>query len=106
MPIAIVAPRMAISVIPHLASTLFFLLITKEDVAPGILRFTIVSVPVDRDPIVTIPVLIRSVAIAHMVPVMHMFVKGLGNPERDRQHHTEQTVQYPRDKVGVMNVVV
>lgn len=63
-------------------------------------------VAVDRNPIMAISVLIRSVAIAHMMPVMHMFIEGLGNSESDRQHYTEQAIQYSRGKVGIVNVIV
>jgi hypothetical protein len=65
-----------------------------------------VSVAIDRNPIVAIPVLIRSVAITHMMPVMNVFVKRLGNPKSHGQHDTVQPIEYPRDKIGVMNMVV
>jgi hypothetical protein len=40
------------------------------------------------------------------MPVMHIFIKGLGDPERHGQHDAVQPVQYSRGEVRIMNEVV
>ena len=80
--------------------------ITEENVAPWIFCLAIVSMAIDRNPIMAIAVLVWPVAISHVVPMMHIFVKRLGNSQRHRQHDTEQPIQNSRGEIGVMNVVV
>jgi len=43
---------------------------------------------------VAIAVLVRPVAITHVVPVMNVFVERLRNPESHGQHDTVQTIEY------------
>ena len=80
--------------------------ITEENVAPWIFRLAIVSMAIDGNPVLAIAVLVWPVAISHVVPMMHIFVKGLGDSQRHRQHDAVQPIQYPRGKVGVVDVIV
>ena len=51
-------------------------------------------------------VLIRSVAISHVVPVMHMFIEGLRDPQRHRFHDGEQPIQDPQFKEWIVDQVM
>src|SRR6202035_6032385 len=68
--------------------------IAQENVAPWILGLAVMSVPIDGNPVLAITVLIWPVAISHVMPVVHIFVKRLGNAECDRQHDTVEPIQY------------
>jgi hypothetical protein len=114
---AIVAPKIAISAIPTVHRPGFplnfrinhlwiFSNITEEDVAPGIFRLAIMSVSIDGNPVVALPVLVRSVAIPHVMTMMHMFVKRLRIPKSHRLHDAKQPVNNSGSKVWIMNVVV
>ncbi len=83
-----------------------FAKVTEENVAPRILRLTVVAMPIDRNPVVGVSVLIRSVTIAHMVPVMDMLVERLGNPKGYRFHDTEQPIKDSPSKERIMDQVV
>jgi hypothetical protein len=80
--------------------------IAEENVTPRIFCLAIVSVTIDGDPVLAIAVFVRPVTVSHVVPVVDIFIKCLGDPERHGQHDAVQPVQYSRRKVRVMNVIV
>jgi hypothetical protein len=80
--------------------------VTEENVAPGVLRLTVMAVSIDRNPVVRVSVLIGPVAIPHMVPVMNMLVERLRNPKRYRFHDAEKSIKDSRFKERIMDEVV
>ena len=48
-------------------------------------KLAVVSMAVNGDPILGIAMFIRPVAVPHVMPVMHIFVKRLGDSQRHRQ---------------------
>src|SRR5262249_42071025 len=80
--------------------------VTQENVAKRIFSFAVLSVPVNRNPIIRVSMLVRPVAIAEMVTVMNVLIEGLRNPERHRFHDAEEPVQKPGFEEGIVNEVV
>ena len=69
--------------------------VTKKDVTPWILRLAIVAMSINGNPIVRMSMLIRAIAIAHMVAMVHMLVEGLRDSQGHRFHDAEQPIQDP-----------
>jgi len=80
--------------------------VTQENVAKRVFGFAILPVPVNRNPIVSVSMLIRPVAVAEMVAVMNVLIEGLRNPKRHRFHDAEEPVEDPRLEERIMNEVV
>ena len=80
--------------------------VTEKDVAPDVFRFAIVSMSVNRQPVYGIAIIIRPVAVPHVMPVMHVFVECLGEPERERLHQTEYSIQGAPFEIGVVQEIV
>jgi len=80
--------------------------VTQENVAKRVFGFAVLPVPVNRNPIVGVSMLVRPVAVAQMVTMMNVLIEGLRNPKRHRFHDTEEPVQQPRFEEGIVNEVV
>src|ERR1700733_13488623 len=91
-----------------LAINLFRIVAEKaeEHIAPHIFRLIVVAMTINRDRINRFTGLIRTVAIALMMPVMHQIVKLLGKPHGYRKQPTESVVQRLPFEVRVMDKVV
>ncbi len=66
---------------------------TEEGVLEGMLRFAVVTMFVDRNPINSFTRLVRAVRVAFVMLHMNAFVKNLAKPDRDRFHDAKQTVE-------------
>jgi hypothetical protein len=80
--------------------------VAQKNITPGIFRLSIVAMSVNGNPVVCVSVLIGPVAIAHMMPVMHMLVECLGDAQRHRFHNTEEAIQDPGLKERIVNEVM
>jgi hypothetical protein len=80
--------------------------VTEENIPPGVFRLAIVAVSIDGNPVMRMSLLIGTVAVAHMVPVMHVFVERLRNSQCHRFHDAEQPIQNPGFEEWVMDEVV
>ena len=67
--------------------------VTQEDIAKRIFGFAVLSMPINRNPIIGVSMLVRPVAVAEMVTVMNVLIEGLRNPNRNRFHDAEEPVQ-------------
>ena len=79
---------------------------TEEDVTPGVLRFAIVPVFVDRDPIGRFTVLIWPIGIAFMMLHVHRIVICLRKTARNRLGDSKEAIEQLRAKEGVVNEIV
>src|SRR5215472_16316193 len=58
-----------------------FAQIAEENITPRVFRLAVVPMSINGNPVVRMSVLIRAIAISHMVPVMHMFIESLRDAE-------------------------
>src|SRR6266536_3686330 len=63
----------------------------EEGVLEGVLRFAVVTMFVDRNPINSFTRIIWAVRITFVMLHMNAFVKNLAKPDRDRFHDAKQT---------------
>ena len=80
--------------------------IAQKNVAPDVLGFAIVTTAIDRQPIDSLPFLVGSIAVPHMVPMMHVFVKRLGESKRHRFQQREHPIQWTPTEIRVVDEVV
>lgn len=80
--------------------------VTQENITPWVFRLPIASVPVNRNPIIRVSMLVGPVAVAEMVAVMNVLIEGLRNPKRHRFHDAEEPVQNPGLEERIVNEVV
>jgi hypothetical protein len=80
--------------------------VAQENVFPGIFGESIVAMSINGNPVVCVSVLIWPVAISHMMPVMHMLVECLGNPQRHGFHDAEEAIQDSGFKERVVDEVM
>src|SRR6266403_1948308 len=79
---------------------------TEEDVTPGILRFAIVPVFIDRDPIGRFTVLIWPISIAFVMLHVDRIVICLRKTARDRLGDSKEAIEQLGAKEGVVNEIV
>ena len=79
---------------------------TEENVAPRILRFAIVAVSVNRNPIDRLAVFVRPIGVAFVMLHVHDVVIGLRKTTRDRLRDAEKAIQKRRSKERVVNEIV
>jgi len=77
--------------------------VAQENITPGVFRLSIMTMSIDGNPVVRVSMLIRAVAVAHMVPVMHMLVESLRNAQRNRFHDAEKSIQNPPFEERIMD---
>jgi hypothetical protein len=66
--------------------------IAEKNVAPRVFRLAILPMSIDRNPVMCMSMFIRAITISHVMPVMHMFIKGLRDSQRHRFHDAEQPI--------------
>src|SRR5260370_37602696 len=79
---------------------------TEEDIAPRVLRFAIVPVFVDRDPIGRFTILIWPVGIALMMLHVHCVVICLRKTARNRLGDSKEAIEQFGAEEGIVNEVV
>ncbi len=67
--------------------------ITEKDVAPDVFGLALVPVPVDRQPVDRLARFVGPVAVAHVVPLVNVFVECLGETHGEGLDQAEDTIQ-------------
>jgi hypothetical protein len=79
---------------------------TQKRVFKRMLRFAVVSMFVNRNPIDCRAVVIEPVGISLMMLHVDAFIENLAKADRDRLQDAEQTVEQWGTKVGIVNEIV
>src|ERR1700746_1147481 len=80
--------------------------IAQKDIAPDGLGLAVVAMPINRQPIDGLTLFVRFIAIPHVMPMMHIFVKCLGEPKSKRFAHWEYPIQRMPAKIRVVYEIV
>src|SRR5205814_9777169 len=78
----------------------------QESVFEGMLRFTFVTVLVNRDPIDRLTVIVRPVGVPLVMLHVDAFVEDLAKADSDRFEDTEQAIEQRRTEVRIVNEIV
>lgn len=79
---------------------------TQERIFECTLRFTVVTVFVNRNPIDRLAMLVGAVSISFVMLHVNAFIKDLTKADRDCFHDAEQTIEQRRTEVRIVDEIV
>jgi hypothetical protein len=79
---------------------------TEESIFEGMLRGSIMTMFVNRDPVHRLSIFIGQVRVAFVMLHVDAFIKDLAEADRDRLQDAKQSIQQGRAKIGIVNEIV
>ncbi len=79
---------------------------TQKHIAPGILRFALVAVPIDGKPVDGFARFVEAIGVAFVMLRVHRIIIGLRKAARDRLTQTEEPVEQRLPEKGIMDKIV